>query len=68
MGEGLQQHAKTITDGVVGAGAITSPIWLQFAEHGAQTMTIFGGLAIVLGRGYLMYLEWRDRRATGGKS
>lgn len=56
MNHTLQKAA----DIALGAGGVSSPIWLHYLETGSKTVAIVGGAALVIVRLGLAIRDWRN--------
>lgn len=56
MSHPLQRAA----DIALGAGGVTSPVWLQYLETGSKTVAVVGGAALVIVRLGIAIRDWRN--------
>lgn len=62
-----EQAAKHTIDGIIGVGAITSPVWIQMLQTGAAIITLIGGIVLLGLRIMIAWHEWKTRNDKVGK-
>jgi hypothetical protein len=54
---------QTSYDGATIAGALTSPVWLDYAQNGGEALLLLGGVSLVWLRVVLAVREMRLKKA-----
>ena len=58
MIEKAQAQMPAVVDIVLGAAAITVPLWLQWLHEGAQIFIAVGGAILIVYRFYRIGVKW----------
>ena len=56
------EQTRHIVDATIGVGAVASPWWLTYLEHGLGLFMLAGGAVLLSFRIYLSVLEIRAKR------
>lgn len=60
----MEQYAKQVADYGLGAGAVTSPIWLQYLQTTIGLFMLIGGAVLLVIRLAISWHELREKRAA----
>lgn len=52
---------KTITDSIIGTGALSTPFWLESFQYGMTVFMLVGGAVLLVLRIALAWREWRKK-------
>jgi hypothetical protein len=55
----MDQHGKEALDGILGVGAVSSPIWLQYLQTGFGLFMLVGGAVLLALRLAIAWREWQ---------
>lgn len=59
----MDQHGKEALDGLLGVGAVSSPIWLQYIQTTIGMFMLIGGALLLALRLAIAWREWRAGKA-----
>jgi hypothetical protein len=55
----MDPHGKEVMDGILGVGAVSSPIWLQYLQTTVGMFMLIGGALLLALRLAIAWREWR---------